>query len=84
VLNSIVISEHVKAVSGRELPRHQVVKQARMGGSENIVVDAGKPSDAPMRVIVELVGEAAPPRVEQSAPQGGPLWSGGTRVQLVG
>jgi hypothetical protein len=33
--------------------------QARMGWSEHIVVDEGKVSDTPMRVIVEFVGEPA-------------------------
>lgn len=60
--------------------------QARMGWSERIVVDDGKPSDQPMRVIVELVGDAAAPRTEQSAPRSGSRLSDDMRknVQLVG
>lgn len=45
--------------------------QSRMGWKETIKVDDGKPAGTPMRVIVELVGEAAAPRVEQSAPRTG-------------
>jgi hypothetical protein len=58
--------------------------QARMGWSEHIVVVDDKPADIPMRVIVELVGEAAPPRVEQPAPRAGSRLSDSARVQLVG
>jgi hypothetical protein len=57
-----------------------------MGWTERIVVDDGKPADTPMRVIVKLVGEAAPSRVEPSAPQTGSHLSDTTArvVQLVG
>jgi hypothetical protein len=60
--------------------------QARMAWSEHIVVDAGKPSDTPMRVIVELVGEAAPSRVEPSSQGTGSRLPESIRktVQLVG
>ena len=60
--------------------------QARMGWSERIVVDDGKPADTPMRVVVEFVGEAAAPRVEQSAPQSGSRLPDDIRkaVKLVG
>jgi hypothetical protein len=30
--------------------------QARMGWSEKVVMDDGKPGDTPMRIIIELVG----------------------------
>lgn len=60
--------------------------QARMGWSEHIVVDEGKRSETPMRVIVELVGDAAAPRVDQSAPSTGSRLPDSIRknVQLVG
>lgn len=62
------------------------ITQARMGWSEHIVIDPGKPSDTPMRVIVELVGEAVAPRVDQSASRTGSRLSDDVRknVQLVG
>jgi hypothetical protein len=46
----------------------------------------GNPTDAPMRVVIELVGDPAPPRVEQSAPRSGSRLSetGLGGVQLVG
>jgi hypothetical protein len=60
--------------------------QARMGWSERIIVDDGKPADTPMRVVVEFVGEAAAPRVDQSAPRTGSRLPDDIRknVQLVG
>jgi hypothetical protein len=60
--------------------------QARMGWSERIVVDDGKPADTPLRVIVEFVGDAAPSRVEHSALRSGSGLSENLRgtVQLVG
>jgi DNA-binding CsgD family transcriptional regulator len=60
--------------------------QARMGWSERIVVDDGKPADTPMRIVIEFVGEAAAPRTEQSAPRSGSRLSDDMRknVQLVG
>jgi hypothetical protein len=46
--------------------------QARMRWTERIEVDDGKtPSDAPMRVIVELVGDAAAPRDGQETARTG-------------
>jgi hypothetical protein len=60
--------------------------QARLGWSERVVVDDGKLADTPMRVIVELVGDAATPRIEQSAPRAGARLPDGIRknVQLLG
>lgn len=58
--------------------------QARMGWTEHIVVDDGKPADTPMRVVVEFVGEAAPARVEQAAPRTRLADDVRKNVQLVG
>lgn len=60
--------------------------QSRMGWSERGIVDDSKPADTPLRIIVELVGDAAPPRVEQSEPRTGSRLSGDVRknLQLVG
>lgn len=57
--------------------------QSRMGWTERIIVDDGKPADMPMRVIVELVGEA-PPQVEQAAPRPRVGETVRANVQLVG
>ncbi len=56
--------------------------QSRMGWSERITVDDGKPANTPMRVIVELVGDAAPVQIEQARPR--PGFDAAKLVQLVG
>lgn len=86
VLNSIVISEHVKQIRAGNFHAIKWWQQARMGWSEHIVVDEGKVSDQPMRVIVELVGEAAPARAEPSAPRTGSRLADTARaaVELAG
>jgi AraC-like DNA-binding protein len=85
-LNTIAIIAHVKLIRAGDFHAIKWWQQARMGWSERIVVDDGKPADTPMRVIVELVGEAAAPRVEQSAPRSGSRLSENLRqtVQLMG
>src|SRR5580693_9394179 len=59
-LNTMVLIEHVKRIKAGDFQAIKWWQQARMGWSERIVVDDGKPADTPMRVIVEFVGEAAP------------------------
>jgi hypothetical protein len=78
--------QHIKLIRAGDFHAIKWWQQARMGWSERIVVDDGKPADTPMRVIVELVGEAAPSRVEQTAPRtGSRLSDTAARVlQLVG
>jgi AraC-like DNA-binding protein len=58
--------------------------QARMGWTERIIVDDGKPAGTPLRVIVEYVGEAAPPRTEGAARFGLLPEDMREHVQLVG
>lgn len=42
----------------------------RMGWSETLKIDDGKPRDVPMKVLIEYVGEAGPSaRMEQTAPR---------------
>jgi hypothetical protein len=83
-LNTIVLIELVKRIKAGEFPAMKWWTQARMGWSERVVVDDGKPADTPMRVIVEFVGDAAAPRVDQSAPRIGSRLADTARVQLVG
>jgi hypothetical protein len=85
-LNTLAIIAHVKLIRAGDFHAIKWWEQSRMGWSERIVVDDGKPADTPMRVIVELVGEAAPSRVEPSAPRSGPRLSDTDArvVQLVG
>ena len=42
----------------------------------------GNPTDAPMRVVVEFLGDAAPPRADTSKPAAEPRRTGG--VELIG
>jgi hypothetical protein len=85
-LSTIAIVAHIKLIKAGDFHAIKWWQQARMGWTERIVVDDGKPADTPMRVIVELVGEAAPSRVEPSAPRTGSHLSDTTArvVQLVG
>jgi hypothetical protein len=64
---TMVILAHVKRIKAGDFQAIKWWEQARLGWSEHVVVDEGKRSDTPMRVIVELVGEAAPSRAEPSA-----------------
>ena len=91
VASLITMAVGQKAAPGRSAlpPNFNAAKyytQARMGWSERIIVDDGKPADTPMRVVVEFVGEAGAPQVEQSAPRTGSRLSDDIRknVQLVG
>jgi hypothetical protein len=71
VLNTIAITEHVKLIKAGDFQAIKWWQQARMGWTEHLLVDDGKPADTPMRVVVEFVGEAAAPRADQSAPRTG-------------
>jgi hypothetical protein len=64
-LNTIVLIELVKRIKAGEFPAMKWWTQSRMGWSERVVVDDGKPADIPLRIIVEFVGEAAPSRFER-------------------
>jgi hypothetical protein len=81
VLNTIVLIQHVKRIQAGDFQAIKWWHQARMG-SERVAVDDGKPADTPMRIIVER--EAAPSRVEQSAPRSGSRLSDTARVHVVG
>jgi hypothetical protein len=83
-INTIVLIEHLKRIKAGDFQAIKWWQQSRMGWSERIVVDDGKPADTPMRVIVELVGDAAAPRIEASAPPTGISDAMRRNVQLVG
>jgi hypothetical protein len=86
-LNTIVIIELVKRIKAGDLAAIKWWTQSRMGWSERITVDDGKLADTPMRVIVEFVGDAAPPRLEHAARSTGSRLSDEVRrnvVELVG
>lgn len=82
-LNTIVIVEHMKRIRNGDFQAIKWWEQSRMGWSEHIVVDAA-PSDTPLRVIVELVGEPAAPQANQAAPSTGSRLDMRKNVQLVG
>lgn len=54
-------------------------QQSRMGWSERIVVDDGKPADTPMRVVVEFVGDA-PVSSQPQSDYPPPRQNGGIRL----
>jgi hypothetical protein len=83
-LNTKVILAHIKRIEAGEFAAIKWWQQSRMGWSERIVVDDGRLADTPMRVIVELVGEAPAPRIENQTTR--PALPDAIRrnVQLVG
>lgn len=85
-IDTIVIVEHMKRIRAGDFQAIKWWQQSRMGYSERIVVDDGKPADTPMRVVVEFVGDPAPPRADQVPQQAGPRLPADIRktVQLVG
>jgi hypothetical protein len=85
-LNTIVLLEHMKRIKAGDFQAIKWWEQVRMGWSEHIVVDDGKPADTPLRVVVEFVGEAGASRVDPSAPRSGSRLADDIRnkVQLVG
>jgi hypothetical protein len=56
--------------------------QSRMNWVERVVVDDGKPGDTPMRVIVELVGDAPTDQHQQARTR--PTFDATTYVEFVG
>jgi hypothetical protein len=82
-LNTVVILEHIKRIKAGDFQAIKWWEQARMGWSERVVVDDRKPKDS-LRIIVELVGGAATPQIEQSAPRTGLSDAVRRNVQLVG
>lgn len=86
-LNTKVLLAFIKRIEEGDFQAIKWWTQTRMGWSERVVVDDGKPANTPMRVIVEFVGAPGPPLIEQSAPWSGPqLLSDEVRrnVHLVG
>jgi hypothetical protein len=83
-IHAMVLGAHLKKIQAGDFNAIKWWEQSRMGWTERIVVDDGKPADTPMRVIVEYVGEAAPARVEQSAPRTRLADDVRKNVQLVG
>lgn len=85
-IHALVVGAHLKKIQAGDFNAIKWWEQSRMGWTERIIVDDGKPADTPMRVQIEFVGEAGTPQVEQSAPRTGPRLSDEIRrnVQLVG
>jgi hypothetical protein len=70
-LNTVAIIAHVKRMRAGDFQAIKWWEQSRMGWAEHVVVDAGKQPATPMRVVVELVGDPAQPRADDSAPRSG-------------
>ena len=68
-LNTTVILAHIERIKAGDFPAIKWWEQARMGWTEK--APTTDPADQPVRVVVELVGEAAAPCGEQSAPRSG-------------
>lgn len=85
-IHAMVVGAHLKKIQAGDFNAIKWWQQSRMGWTERIIVDDGKPADTPMRVIVELVGEAAAPRTESTGPRTGSRLSDDIRknVHLVG
>jgi hypothetical protein len=80
----LTVSQHVKRIRAGDMRAIELWETRRMGWSDRITVDDGKPADTPIRVQIEYVGEAAPQRVDQSAPRTGLPDAIRKNVQLVG
>jgi hypothetical protein len=85
-LNTMVILAHIERIKAGDFQAIKWWQQSRMGWSQRIVVDDDKPANTSLRVIVELVGEAAAPPAEQIEPRSGSRLSDDLRrnVQLTG
>jgi hypothetical protein len=55
---------------------------SRMGWTERVIVDDGKPGDTPMRVVIELMGDA--PTDQHQPAKSRPGFDAANLVQLVG
>lgn len=58
-LNTMVILAHIERIKAGDFQAIKWWQQARMGWTERMVVNGGKPANTPMGVIVEFVGEPA-------------------------
>jgi hypothetical protein len=83
-INGIVIAAHIKRILAGDFNAIKFWEQARMGWSEKVVVDDGKPAGTPMRVVVEFVGDAAPARDEPPTPRPGSRLPPDPRVEWKG
>ena len=64
-------------------PATKFYLQARCGWQERMLVEDGKPADQPMRVVVELVGDAPAPQTDRRAEYSTPR-VGNIAVELKG
>jgi hypothetical protein len=86
VLNTMVIIEHIKRIRNGDFAAIKWWEQARMGWSEKVTIDDPH-RDQPLRVIIELVGQAAPPAAKPATgveARNSPRSLPGTVVQFQG
>ena len=58
--------------------------QSRMGWTERVTVDDGKPTNVPLRIVVELMGGPEPPEIDLSPPRAGSRFPNNIPVQFIG
>jgi len=78
----IVVAAHLKRIRAGDMRAIEWWEKARMGWMERTVVDEGRLADVPLRVIIELVGDA-PVQIEQERPRR-PDFDATKRVEFVG
>ena len=77
----LVVAAHLKRIRAGDMRAIEWWEKSRMGWMERVVVDEGKLADTPLRVVIELVGDA-PVQIEQERPR--PSFDAAKRVQLIG
>lgn len=84
-IDGLAVSAIVRAMQGTGKESFAAAKwwtQSRMGWTEKLIIDDGKLADVPMRVIIELVGDA--PIIEQGPAKPRLGFDASKHVQLVG
>ena len=81
-VNAMVVAEHLKRIKAGDMRAIEWWEKSRMGWTEKALVDEGALINTPMRVIIELVGDAAPIQIEQERPR--QIYDAAKLVELVG
>lgn len=82
-IGSIVLSAHLDRIKAGDMRAIEWWEKSRLGWSEKVTIDDGK-GDAPVRVIVELVGDAAPVRTISGVVENRAAFNAAKHVQLIG
>ena len=79
----MVVAAHLKRIRAGDMRAIEWWERSRMGWTERGAINEGKLADVPLRVIIELVGDAAPVQIEQERPRR-PDFDATKRVEFVG